>query len=108
VKFSVSRAAFGVPTLKLQTLNLDAQVVRLVDLLDEAKARCRVTIEERRAERNEPISPEVRRSAAPRRLLLAGCLHQGRDAACVVSMNQMAAKPCAHRHSGVSRYHRSC
>jgi hypothetical protein len=36
------------------------QVVRLVDLLDEAKARCQETIKERRTERNEPISDEVR------------------------------------------------
>jgi hypothetical protein len=61
-------------------------VVRLVDLLDEAKARCRVTIEERRAERNEPISPEVSRDATPPRPTLAACLHQGRSAACVASV----------------------
>lgn len=36
-----------------------------MDLLDEAKARCRVTIEERRAERNEPISPKVQGGAVP-------------------------------------------
>lgn len=36
------------------------QVVRLVDLLDEAKARCKATIAERRAERGEPISEEAR------------------------------------------------
>ena len=36
-----------------------AQLVRLVDLLDEAVARCKATIKTRREERNEPISDEV-------------------------------------------------
>jgi len=35
------------------------QLVRLVDLLDEAVARCKATIKTRREERNEPISDEV-------------------------------------------------
>ena len=33
--------------------------MRLVDLLDEAVARCKATIKTRREERNEPISDEV-------------------------------------------------
>lgn len=36
------------------------QLVRLVDLLDEAVRRCAATIKERREERGESITPEVR------------------------------------------------
>ncbi|GMH37395.1 hypothetical protein BSKO_05268 [Bryopsis sp. KO-2023] len=39
-------------------------VVRLVDLLDEAKTRCSTTIKERREERGEPISDEELERAA--------------------------------------------
>ena len=73
-----------------------AQVVRLVDLLDEAKARCRVTIEERRAERNEPISPEVGRGAAqPPQLTMLLVSSRGRDAACVASLARWL-RSCLH------------
>ena len=42
-----------------------AQTVRLADLLDEAKDRCKSTIKARREERKEPISAEeLERSAA--------------------------------------------
>ena len=34
------------------------EVVRLVELLDEAKERCRLTIRQRREERDEPINDE--------------------------------------------------
>lgn len=34
------------------------QTIRLADLLDEAKNRCKVSIKERREERGEPISDD--------------------------------------------------
>lgn len=48
----------GIQLLCLNGVSCSLQVVRLVDLLDEAKSRCSATIRERREARNEPITDE--------------------------------------------------